>query len=81
MLHKSLQLRHLIVVKVKYHLKSIYEDSGSWSDRAMALKALGDIGTDGSLDYLRTVRSKLESAKGKENAWNVEIIDLYVLDR
>jgi hypothetical protein len=61
-------------------LKSIYEESKEWDDRAMALKALGDIGTTDCVNYLRSTRSQLQSASGKENEWNAEIIDLYLRD-
>jgi HEAT repeat protein len=58
----------------------IQEDTDSWSDRAVAIKALGDIGTRETLDYLARLRDKLRNSRNKESSWNVEIIDLYLRD-
>ena len=61
-------------------LIGVQDETDSWSDRAVAIKALGDIGTPETLDYLKRLRSRLAGVKGKENSWHLEIIDLYVRD-
>jgi hypothetical protein len=59
-------------------LKGIYKDAGTWSDRAMAIKAIGDIGTADALAFLEEAREELNNKKGKEKAWTKEIISLYI---
>lgn len=49
-----------------------------WQDRAMALKAIGDLGTPASRDYLKQQQSLLEGRKDKDAAWSREIIALYL---
>lgn len=58
-------------------LKSIYETADSWSDRGMALKAIGDIGSGEAIGYLQQVLAK-QSGSGKESDWNRDIIQLYL---
>lgn len=60
------------------HLWSIYNDSTSWQDRAMALKALGDIGTAASMDKLDVAKSNISNEKKKAKTWFNEILDLYL---
>lgn len=60
-------------------LRSIYDaKDGLWQDRAMALKAIGDLGTPASQDYLRAEWLKLLERKDLEAQWNKEIILLYL---
>ena len=60
-------------------LKSRYETkTGVWQDRAMALKAIGDLGTPESRAYLQKELSAIENLTDKESKWNKEIIGLYL---
>lgn len=60
-------------------LTRAYENpSLMWQDRAMALKAIGDLGTPESRAYLQKQQSLLESRKDKDATWTKEIIALYL---
>ncbi|MCB5186537.1 HEAT repeat domain-containing protein [Methylobacillus caricis] len=60
-------------------LAKIYEtSSGLWQDRAMALKAIGDLDTTQSRSYLQSQSAKYESRKDKEAVWTKEILSLYL---
>ncbi|MDQ8023654.1 MAG: HEAT repeat domain-containing protein [Moraxellaceae bacterium] len=60
-------------------LKSLFEDKTViWQDRAMALKAIGDLGSAESRDYLQKEWKRVENLSDKESAWNKEIIGLYL---
>lgn len=60
-------------------LTKLYENSTLiWQDRAMALKAIGDLGTDESRAYLQTQKTQLEGRKDKDASWTQEIIALYL---
>ncbi len=59
-------------------LKEIYSTADNWSDKAMALKAIGDIGTPDALNFLVKTEAKLAEAKEKEQLWTKEIIGLYL---
>ena len=49
-----------------------------WSDRGMALKAIGDIGSDDALSFLAEVRDNFDGDSSNEGQWNLRIIDLYL---
>lgn len=86
--HKDQYVRHaamssLGILRSTDHIDfliGVQEDTDSWSDRAVAIKALGDIGTPETLDYLRRLQPKLREDGGKENRWNIQITDLYLRD-
>ncbi len=61
-------------------LKSIYEKRDvSWTDRAMAIKALGDLGTPESQAFLAQELTRWESAKtDKESLWTAQVIRLFL---
>lgn len=59
-------------------LKEISKDSKMWSDRAMALKSIGDIGSKNAKAYLQSELDKLEGEDSKKAKWNKEIISLYL---
>jgi len=61
-------------------LKSIYNNhDGLWQDRAMAIKAIGDLGTAESNAFLEAELKNWESKKSdKESQWMAEIIGLYL---
>ncbi len=59
-------------------LKSIYEGARSWQDRGMALKAIGDLQTQASNDYLMEQRKRWRANASREERWNSMIIDLYL---
>lgn len=59
-------------------LKEISKDARTWSDRAMAMKAIGDLGTNEGLSYLTSLKSKYAAGTSKEDKWNIELINLYI---
>ena len=60
-------------------LKKLFSTkAGLWQDRAMALKALGDIDTPETRAYLQEQLSALQSRTDKEAKWTKEIIALYL---
>ena len=59
-------------------LIDIYRNADAWSDRGMALKAIGDLQTEESRAFLMEELPKWEAKGGdKEARWNTEIIGLY----
>lgn len=52
--------------------------SGLWQDRAMALKALGDINTQETRAYLQEQWTILQNRTDKEANWTKEILALYL---
>ena len=60
-------------------LKEVYNKADTWSDRAMALKAIGDLDTEESRGFLLSERGRWEKAgTDKESVWNAQIIALYL---
>lgn len=60
-------------------LIGLYEStSGIWQDRAMALKAIGDMGTPKSREYLQKQWNNLQNRTDKDALWTKEIISLYL---
>lgn len=60
-------------------LKSLYENRGGvWQDRAMAIKAIGDLGTVESKAFLAAQASFWETQKGLEADWTLQVIRLYL---
>jgi len=59
-------------------LQTLSQEAKTWSDRAMALKAIGDIGSVDALSYLQVQLEKHVSGKSKEDRWNTELINLYI---
>jgi hypothetical protein len=51
---------------------------GIWQDRAMALKAIGDLDTAESREYLKKQQARFNSGTDKEALWTREIINLYL---
>lgn len=60
------------------NLKAISKSANMWSDRAMALKSIGDIGSEDAINYLQSELEKLEGEDSKKAKWNKEIISLYL---
>lgn len=60
-------------------LKTLYNGGGMWQDRAMALKSIGDIGTDEARAFLAEQAEKVQQDKsGKEADWTLQVIGLYL---
>jgi hypothetical protein len=57
----------------RYELKD-----GSWQDRAMSLKAIGDLGTARSRAYLQKEWEQLKNKTDNDSLWTKEIISLYL---
>lgn len=51
---------------------------GMWQDRAMALKAIGDLGTPESKVYLQQQWKAIESLTDKESSWTKTVLSLYL---
>lgn len=59
-------------------LKSIYQGSGIWQDKGMALKAIGDLDTAEGKAFLADVAKSMEaSSDPKESGWTLAIIHMY----
>ncbi len=60
-------------------LAGLYETKDSqWQDRAMALKAIGDMNTPKSRAYLQTELNRFKDSTDRESLWTKEIISLYL---
>jgi len=59
-------------------LESRYASGGLWQDRAMALKAIGDIGTPEARAYLEQQKSKFDAGTDKEARWTEDVVALYL---
>lgn len=59
-------------------LTRLYETPGLWQDRAMALKAIGDMDTPESRAYLQKQATQMGSRTDKEAVWTKDIIALYL---
>lgn len=61
-------------------LKSIYQNRASiWQDRAMALKAIGDLGTSDALTFMAQEKKRWEDQpRNQESTWTLQIIQLYL---
>jgi hypothetical protein len=61
-------------------LKSIHEDSSRiWQDRAMAIKSIGDLGTDEARAYVLAEAKRLQAAPaGNDTRWTAQIVGLYL---
>ncbi|HEX5057384.1 MAG TPA: HEAT repeat domain-containing protein [Gammaproteobacteria bacterium] len=59
-------------------LKSLSHNAESWSERGMALKAIGDIGTADALAFLKQESERLKAKSDKEESWSQDIINLYL---
>ena len=49
-----------------------------WQDRAMALKSIGDLGTEEAYNYLKERKSFWEGKTTNEALWNLKILNLYL---
>lgn len=58
-------------------LVSINKNATIWQDRAMALKSLGDLGTEEAYDYLAQRKAFWAGQTSNEAIWNLKIINLY----
>ena len=60
------------------YLKELSTSAETWTDRAMSLKAIGDLGTDEAIAFLEKAKVELQNEKERERVWSNEIIDLYL---
>ncbi len=58
------------------YLKSLYQTGKSWSDRAMALKAIGDLRTESGIAFLREEQKSFIDDKKK--FWVNDLVNLYL---
>ncbi|RLV60539.1 HEAT repeat domain-containing protein [Parashewanella curva] len=59
-------------------LKRVANNGETWTDRAMALKAIGDLGTDEAKAFLMKMTEQLNTVNSHEQIWSSEIIRLYL---
>ncbi len=60
-------------------LKSIHTGDGMWQDRAMALKAIGDLGTADARAYLDAQLADLKARPAdKDTNWTLQVVGLYL---
>jgi len=60
------------------NFKLIYKNAKLWQDRGMALKAIGDLGSNEAIEYLMQEKVKWKKLTTNEAKWNTLIIDLYI---
>jgi hypothetical protein len=73
-------LSSLGILKATNQIKFLierYESAGIWQDRAMALKAIGDMDTEESRAYLQKQWLHFMGSDDKEARWTKEILSLY----
>lgn len=59
------------------YLSNIYRNAKLWQDRAMALKAIADIGTERTKKFINIEHNLWKNQDSKEGKWNSMILDLY----
>lgn len=59
-------------------LKTLSSNANLWQDRAMAIKAIGDLDTPEGRAFLGEQRTKLQGSKEYESQWMLELIALYI---
>ncbi|UTA48489.1 HEAT repeat domain-containing protein [Simiduia sp. 21SJ11W-1] len=59
-------------------LKKLHESGRQWQDRAVALKAIGDIQTPETIAYLKAEQAKWEGDTSTEGVWNKQLLGLFV---
>jgi hypothetical protein len=59
-------------------LRSLYGGANLWQDRAMAIKAIGDLGTAESRALLEKEIASWSGQKGNEALWTRRVIELYL---
>lgn len=57
-------------------LKSLYVNAKSWADKAMSLKAIGDLGTDKGMKFLK--QEKVVFAEDAKKYWVNDLVNLYL---
>ena len=58
-------------------LKSIYQGQGQWQDRAMAIKAMADIGTAETDAFIEAELKRVSTLTDKDATWTTQILALY----
>lgn len=59
-------------------LKTLSRSANLWQDRAMAIKAIGDLDTPEGRAFLGEERTRLQGSKEKESLWTLDLIALYI---
>ncbi|KGQ19299.1 HEAT 2 domain containing protein [Lysobacter dokdonensis DS-58] len=59
-------------------LKNLSTSANLWQDRAMAIKAIGDLDTPEGRAYLGELKTRMQSSKENEAKWTVDLISLYI---
>ena len=59
-------------------LKDLYAAGKHWQDRAMALKAIGDIQSPQGLAFLKGEQQTLQNLRSQEAGWSKQILALYL---
>lgn len=59
-------------------LKALYQSGKLWQDRAVALKAIGDINSPDALVFLKQEQQKWQGQTSQEAVWNSKLIALYL---
>jgi hypothetical protein len=59
-------------------LKTLSLKAGLWQDRAMAIKAIGDLDTPEGRAYLGEMRTRFQNSKENEARWTLDLISLYI---
>lgn len=59
-------------------LKTLSQTANMWQDRAMAVKAIGDLDTAEGRAYLGEMKATLQASKERESVWMLDLIGLYI---
>ncbi|CAH0992528.1 hypothetical protein SIN8267_02661 [Sinobacterium norvegicum] len=59
-------------------LQQLYTSGKQWQDRAVALKAIGDIQSEESVAFMKEEQEKWQAETGLEATWNQKILSLYL---
>jgi len=59
-------------------LKKLSSGDGLWQDRAMAVKAIGDLDTVEGRAFLAEMKTRMQASNENESKWMVELISLYI---
>lgn len=59
-------------------LKSVYRDAGMWQDRAMAIKAIAELGTADAQAFVTQEQQALKARADQEASWTLQVIGLYM---
>lgn len=58
-------------------LKTIYQGTGLWQDRAMAIKSIADMGTADAKSFVAAELQRVSTLTDKDSMWTTQVLSLY----